>query len=172
MPAMGSFEFPSPLAGEGQGEGGPVGARRALPAPAAGAWGNPGSPRGPSLLTLARAGVWSVVWISGLKRPGKAGPYAHHPIFRISLPPGGGGPGRGGTCRGEACLARSGGRRLGELRFPPRALPPDACARGRVEHRLDFRTQTARQSRALRPPPNLSNFPPPWRGRARERGDL
>src|SRR5204863_4480787 len=47
-------------------------------------------PHGPLPTTRARSGGWSGAWISGLTRPGQAGPYAHH-LDAIR--------------RGEACLA-------------------------------------------------------------------
>src|SRR5436190_6355204 len=90
----------------------------------------------PPPTTLARTVSWSIALNSGHTQPGKAGPYAHH---------------LGPVRRGEACLALVGAAAVAWPRW--QSCPSDdACAHCFVEHRLEFRTHTARQSRALRPP--------------------
>src|SRR5207249_11235606 len=73
--------------------------------------GNPdGSPTDPFRRRVREGGGWSGAWISGLTRPGQAGPYAHH-LDAIR--------------RGEACLALVGEEPMprGTVGVPGRPYP-------------------------------------------------
>src|SRR5207247_3706400 len=71
---------------------------------------------GPLPTTRARSGGWSGAWISGLTRPGQAGPYAHH-LDAIR--------------RGEACLALVGEEPMPRVRSRgnPDGSPTDPVRR-------------------------------------------